>query len=163
MTKSLGVPQTRLARAAAVLAIVFGVLFMHGLSFHGTAHAGAPEVGTVTHSTPPDLIPAHAEHPSGDAGTPAALESPSAETSPVVSAATPDSGGGAGHTLRDMAMLCLATLVAAAILLAMIRCLRRVPRMWAVLHVVVRHLPYRGLMPRGTGPPYTWQFSVIRC
>lgn len=162
MTKYQVVPQARLVRVAAALAIIFGVLGMHGWSFHGTAHAGTPEIGTRAHSTLPNLRQVHPEHAFGDAGIPPASQSGTAETSPVVSTATPDSGG-TGHTLRDMAMLCLATLATAATLLAMMRCLRRGRRMWAVLHVVVRHLSCRGPTARGTGPPHVWRFSVIRC
>lgn len=170
MAKLGSAPGAQLARFGAVLAIVFAILGMHGLSLHGAA-AGATRLDTATpHSiqltlgTPQERHQPLARAMAGPGSTLASGSDTAPSASPHDSdRISGDDGTGDSHTLRDMAMLCLATLVAALTLLALIRLVRSLPRVWATLLPAISNWHYRLLPPTGTGPPYTWRFSVIRC
>ena len=135
---------------AAVASIVLGIVGMHALSTHGV-------VGGADHSamTSP-MTGAH-----GDIhGEP--VMSPDTGDRAGMSSTAPDEGD--GHSLGSMVMLCFAMLAAAAgALLLLLLGLRRKPRVWAY------RLPTPATVTRwvtarlGSGPPYVWNFSVIRC
>jgi hypothetical protein len=72
--------------------------------------------------------------------------------------------GGDGHNLGSMVMLCFAMLAATAgALLLLLLGLHRKPRVWAHRPTVPTTVSRWVTARRGTGPPYVWQFSVIRC
>jgi hypothetical protein len=129
--------------AAAVAAIVLGIIGMHALTTHGVmAHTDDAAMSMTTGS--------HT-----DMSAQATVGDPT-----DVRAGVPDEGNDTG----TMVMLCVAMLASAAgALLLLLVCLRRIPRLWV-------HLPTpsiavtRWVTARlGTGPPPVWQFSVIRC
>lgn len=142
---------------AAVAAIVLGIIGMHALSNHGV-------MGTTDHSTMTSPVTSLLDGAHGDTHG-------STATGPVTSPTTgahagmpagPD--GGDGHNLGSMVMLCFAMLAAAAgALLLLFLGLRRKPRIRAhrpgALTTVTKWVTAR----LGTGPPYVWNFSVIRC
>jgi hypothetical protein len=141
--------------APVVVAIVLGILGMHGIDAHGVHRHGA--LADARAATPPVAVgTAHAsvapDH--GDAHLP----SRSGADAVIAAVGDPGDVGGTG----GMVMLCVAMLAgAAAVLLAV---LGRPPRAWAVVQRA------RGVWPAappalriGTGPPHVWRFSVIRC
>jgi hypothetical protein len=143
---------------AAVASIVLGIIGMHALSTHGVGSMG---MGLTDHSTmtSPVVSPMTGAH--GDThGEP--VISPATGGHASMSSSAPDDGG--GHSMGSMVMLCFAMLAATAgALLLLLLGLRHVPRVWA--HripeptTVIRWVTARV----GTGPPYVWNFSVIRC
>ena len=71
---------------------------------------------------------------------------------------------GPEQVLGDMVMLCMAVLVVAGPTLGRLTSIRRRPRLWALLpSAFACHLPLRRVARVDSGPPYMWQFSVIRC
>lgn len=131
--------------AAAIVAIVLGIVGMHALNTHGVA-------GATDHAMTSSMAGAHADM-SADMSAGPESGSPTGSV--------PD--GGDGHNLSGMVMLCLAMLAATAGALLLLRLgVRRMPRVWA-------HLPAPISVTRwvttrlGTGPPPLWEFSVIRC
>lgn len=138
--------------AAAVASIVLGIIGMHALSTHGVTGMGTNDHSTVTSP----MTGAY-----GDM-TAAADISPTAGAGAGMSSTAPDSGD--GHSLGSMVMLCFAMLVATAgALLLLLLGLRREPRVWAHRPAAPSSV-VRWVTPHfGTGPPYVWQFSVIRC
>ena len=82
----------------------------------------------------------------------------------MAAAGTSDTTGShAGHGLASMVMLCVAMLAAAGLtwLVLLVAGLFRSLLPAAFWPAVVREQPLR--WARGSGPPYVWQFSVIRC
>jgi hypothetical protein len=139
----------------AVVAIVLGILGMHGFDTHGVNLHGTmahTEAGTSAASVMPDHDPVAAER--GDAHSTA---------HPGTSAAGPVSGEAVGMT--GLVMLCVAMLAgAAAALLALLVRRSRLPKVWALLQPAGRVWRPEPLVLRvGTGPPSAWRFSVIRC
>lgn len=140
--------------AAVVASIVLGIIGMHALSTHGV-------IGSTDHSTmtAPVTSPMTGAHGDMSGGT---LASPSSQSLAGIASTAPDSGD--GHHMGTMVMLCLAMLTAAAAaLLLLLAGLRRRPHVWihrpAIPTTVIKWVTAR----LGTGPPYVWQFSVIRC
>ncbi|MCW2737931.1 MAG: hypothetical protein JWN97_2575 [Nocardioides sp.] len=137
-----------------VASLVLGIIGMHALSTHGV-------LGNTDHSamTSPVTSPGTGGHGDMSTGSLASLT----EVAPAGMASTaPD--GGDGHSLGSMVMLCFAMLATtAAALLLLLLGLRHKPRVWAhrptALTSVTRWVTAR----LGTGPPYVWTFSVIRC
>lgn len=161
-TTSAGVRASALL-GPAVVAVVLGILGMHGLSTHGAtaAHGVTGAVGaTAATGTPPmdtivDTAPAAtADHPAAHAADHAADQ-----------AAGPADGqhdhGGAGSTV----MLCVAMLAAATATLVTLLVRRSwpAPTLAALAPWARRSHPRPAHLRIGTGPPWTWRFSVIRC
>lgn len=126
---------------ACVAVVVLGILGMHALDHEATM----------------------AEHP-GMSMTDTAGAAVEALAAPVVAgAASTPSVSAPEHSMADMMMLCVAMLVAAALGLLLALALRRVARTPSLVdrvrHLVTTLAPQRA----GTGPPYVWEFSVIRC
>lgn len=139
---------------AAVVSIVLGIIGMHALSTHGV-------MGTTDHSTmtSPVTSPMTGAHDDMSAGP---LTGAAREADAGMASTAPDSGD--RHHMGSMVMLCVSMLAAAAgALLLLFLGLRRKPRVWAhrlaVPITVTRWVTAR----LGTGPPYVWNFSVIRC
>ncbi|MEO5664354.1 MAG: hypothetical protein ABIR39_13825 [Nocardioides sp.] len=135
---------------AAVAAVVLGIIGMHALSTHGVM--GTTDHSTMTSPVSSLLDGAHDDTHGSTATTGAHAGLP----------ALPD--GGDGHSPGSMVMLCFAMLAAAAgALLLLSLGLRRKPRVRThrrgVLTTVTKVVTAR----LGTGPPYVWNFSVIRC
>ena len=136
----------------AVLAVVLGILGMHGLSTHGaTAATGA---GTPLVDTAPAAAAEHAtshtiDHAAGHSSGHAAGHADQHEH------------GGAGSTV----MLCVAMLVAAAATLVTLLVRRSWPALTRAAQApFARRSHPRPALPRvGTGPPSSWRFSVVRC
>lgn len=149
--------------APVVVAIVLGILGMHGLDAHGVhlSHVTMPgamvhaEAATSSAAVMPDHGPVAAEH--GDAH----------ETARVETGAAGHASGDIGdvEAMGGMVMLCAAMLAgAAAALLAFLVRRGRLPRVWAVLQRAGRAWrPEPRVVRAGTGPPSVWRFSVIRC
>lgn len=141
--------------APVVVAIVLGILGMHGIGAHGVnlhgpmTHAAdaTPPTATVMagHDTAAAAFTNNHVHPAGDA----------------TSVASNESDGQMG----GMVMLCVAMLGSAALaLLAVLVPGGRLPRVWAVLEPAGRVRPVVSAVLRvGAGPPAVWRFSVIRC
>ncbi len=138
---------------AFVASIVLGIIGMHALSTHGvtrttdhsamTSAVTSPMTGAHEGmSTSPVPSPETGEH----AGVPAVAD------------------GGDGRSLRGMVMLCFAMLAATAgaLLLLLLGICRR-PRAWAHRLHVPTTVTRWATAHLGTGPPYVWSFSVIRC
>jgi hypothetical protein len=137
----------------AVVAIVLGILGMHGFDTHGVNMHGAmlhAETGTSAASVMPGHDPLAAER--GDAHSTAR---------PGTSATA--SGEAVG--MSGLVMLCAAMLAgAAAALLSLLVRRSRLPKVWALLQPAGRVWRPEPLVLRvGTGPPSAWRFSVIRC
>lgn len=131
--------------ATMVVAIVLGVLGMHGIDGHGVSLQGP-----MAHAADADTstAPAMAGH---DTALGAAVTSNDVHPA----------GDGMGGTV----MVCVAMLAGAAmVLLAVLVRRGRLPKVWAVLEPAGR---VRRVVPvvlrSGTGPPAVWRFSVIRC
>lgn len=139
--------------AAVVVSIVLGIVGMHALSTHGV-------MGTTDHSafSSPVTSPMMGAH--GDMST--GPVSPTAGAHAGMSSTAPD--GGDGHSLGSMVMLCFAMLAATAgALLLLLLGLRRRPRVWAHRPAVPTVVTTWVTARLGAGPPFVWQFSVIRC
>lgn len=143
----LAVPAAALA--AVVVSIVLGILGMHALSTHGVVDGHPSAVGAVAH---PAAVHAHDAAPAGGghtAGIPPDASAPSIGLGP--------------HGLGDMVMLCVAMLAAAAVALLVRLALRGVARRGVLLLARDHRVHPATPGPLGTGPPYVWRFSVIRC
>jgi hypothetical protein len=142
-------PPTRLLLLALLAAITIGIVGMHGFTRHG-----AMPVHDAAHHQA-----ASAEIATGPAVGQTAVAFMSAEVDSSVAAL-----GNSGPSTGEMLMLCAAMLlVAAASALLAVR-LRRLASAGGfsvdrLLSGTVRLLPAR----TGTGPPYVWEFSVVRC
>lgn len=137
--------RVRVSLVLACLAVVLGILGMHALNHEASmvAQPGTASAG-MTH---------------GPAGAQAALE-----TGAVLdTGAALVSASGSEQSMGDMVMLCVAMLIGAAAGLLLALGLRRlatarsVDVLWG--RVAARVRPQRV----ATGPPYVWEFSVIRC
>ena len=137
---------------AAVASIVLGIMGMHALSTHGVMGMGITDHSTLTSP----MTEAH-----GDAHGELVMSPASGEHAAMSSAAPHD---GRGHDMSGLVLLCLAMLSATAgALLVLILGLRRRPRTWAYRLVTAAAVTRWVTARLGTGPPYVWQFSVIRC
>ncbi|MDR7253372.1 hypothetical protein J2X46_002357 [Nocardioides sp. BE266] len=142
---------------AVVASIVLGIVGMHALSTHGVSGMGT---GSLDHSTMtgPMTVADGVTHSGMSTGP---VISPAAGKHAGTSSTAPEGDG--GHSLGSMVMLCFAMLAATAgALLLLLLGLRYKPRVWDALRApttVARWVTAR----LGTGPPYVWQFSVIRC
>lgn len=131
--------------AAAVAAVVLGILGMHALNLHGTTTMSSMAGTTGHHEVP---------------GTSEAAE---LELAPVGGAVAGEPAQ-PGHGMGDMVMLCAAMLAVAGLALLTLLLLHRVPRSsWSLARW--RLVSLRGPVPArtGSGPPSVWAFSVIRC
>ena len=139
--------------AVVVASIVLGIVGMHALTTHGV-------MGTTDHSTITSPVTSPMPGAHDDMFTGPAM--PTAAGHRGMSSTAPD--GGDGHSMGSMAMLCFAMLAATAgALLLLFLGVRRRSRVWAhrpTAPVAVTRWVSAGL---GAGPPYVWQFSVIRC
>lgn len=143
-----------------VVAIVLGILAMHGVGAHGLNIHGATvpgatasaEAATASLAVMPPHEPAAATH--GNARPPA---------HPGMSPTAHSSGDRGG--MSGMVMLCVAMLAGAATaLLAFLVHRGRPSRIWAVVALARREWrPATRVLCVGTGPPHVWRFSVIRC
>ncbi|PKH37867.1 hypothetical protein CXG46_20995 [Nocardioides alpinus] len=144
--------------AAVVVSVVLGIIGMHALSTHGV-------MGTTDHSAMTSPVTSRASSPTAGAhgdmsGDP--LTSAAAGAHAGMSSMAPQEGH--GHSLGSMVMLCFAMLAATAgALLLLLLGLRRQPRVWAHRPAVPTTVTQWVTARLGTGPPYVWQFSVIRC
>lgn len=155
--------QTQQARIAllpaCLVAIIVGILGMHVFNQHGAM----PDRNTVHHAA--DAVTAERLTAQADAAAAAGPASHD-ETTTLL---TPDTSAvprvnDSGRSTSDMVMLCAAMLlgVAGSVLLAV-----RLRRIFAGVGLDVGRLRpvIASLIPArvGTGPPYLWEFSVIRC
>ena len=135
---------------AVVASIVLGIVGMHTLSTHGVT-------GSMDHSTMSSPITGTHGHAFGEPAM-----SPATGEHAGMSSTAPD--GGEGHTVGGMVMLCFAMLAATAgALLLLLVGLRHSPRVWAHWFTAPTTVARWVTDRLGTGPPYVWQFSVIRC
>lgn len=140
--------------APVVVAIVLGILGMHGIDAHGVnLH------GSTTRAAAAPATAVMADH------GPVAVDSHHA-----LSAGTPSSdapGHPAGHAggTGGVVMLCVAMLAGAALALLTLLVRRgRLPKVWAILDPAGRaRTAVPAVVRVGTGPPAVWRFSVIRC
>jgi hypothetical protein len=142
---------------AFVASIVLGIIGMHALSTHGV-------MGTTDHSTmtSPVAAPVAAAHGDMSGASNASLTK---AVHAGVSSTAPTKKGD-GHNLGSMVMLCFAMLAATAgalLLLLLLLGLQRAPRVWAHRPTAPTTVTKWVTARLGTGPPYVWQFSVIRC
>jgi hypothetical protein len=145
--------------APVVVAIVLGILGMHGIDAHGVGlhasmtHAAAPAAAVMA-GHEPGAAASSDSHSGGDAAL-RAVEHPDGHAG----------GTGGSGGLGEALMLCVAMLAGAAVaLLAVLVRRGRLPRVWAVLDPAARLRPVvQTMVQMGTGPPAVWRFSVIRC
>ena len=140
---------------AFVVSVVLGIIGMHALSTHGV-------MGTTDHSamTSPAASPMTGAH--GDMSGASDTDRTAGAAHAGMSSTAPQKGD--GHSLGSMVMLCFAMLAAAAgALLLLFLGLRCRPRAWAHRLIVPTTVTTWVTARLGTGPPYVWNFSVIRC
>ena len=144
----------------AVLAVVLGILGMHGLSTHGATAAtavGAPLVDAAPAAAAEDAtghpIDHAAGHPTGHSSV--------HPTSHSSGHADQHGHGGA----ESAAMLCVAMLVgaAAAVVTLLVRRSWPAPTRAAQAPWARLSHPRPARLRIGTGPPVAWRFSVVRC
>lgn len=130
----------------AVLAVVLGILGMHGLSTHGATAAAAEDATghPIDHA---------AGHPTGHSSV--------HPTSHSSGHADQHGHGGA----ESAAMLCVAMLVgaAAAVVTLLVRRSWPAPTRAAQAPWARLSHPRPARLRIGTGPPVAWRFSVVRC
>jgi len=129
------------------VSIVLGIVGMHALNTHGV-------MGNTDHSTMTGPMPG--TH--GEASTGSVASDPAGPTS-TTSSTTQD---GDGPSPSSMVILCFAMLAAAAGALLFLGLLRT-PRDWAHRPIAPSTVARWVTARLGTGPPYVWEFSVIRC
>lgn len=150
--------------APVVVAVVLGILGMHGIGVHGvnlhgpTTHAAHPASPTAPvmagQDTTADVgaaVTSNHGHAAGEATS--------------IASDQPDGQTGGTNDRGEMAMFCVAMLAgaAAALLAVLVRC-GRLPQLWAVLPPAGRVQPLELAVLRvGAGPPPVWRFSVMRC
>lgn len=152
--------------APVVVAIVLGILGMHGISAHGTdRHGSVTRAATATPAAA--VVP---DHRSGAAhGTDAhSVGNASGSDAAGSDAAGSDAAGRpAGHAegTGGMVMMCVAMLAGAAVALLTLLVRRaRLPEAWASLGPAGRlRVAVPAVLRVGAGPPVVWRFSVIRC
>jgi hypothetical protein len=158
-------PRTRLLLPVLLAAIVLGILGMHALARHGAMPGhGAdhhPGAATATSGT------AEVSHRDGH-GAPVAepASEPAAGMALVASGAgfSVATVGSLDFPLGEMTMLCAAMLLTAAAGALLSVRLRRVASADGFSVARLRSAIVRLLAARaGTGPPYVWEFSVVRC
>lgn len=139
--------------AAVVVSIVVGIVGMHALNTHGVL--GSTDHATMTSPMTSPMTSlmtgAHADTSSGMSAGPE-----TGSPADVVPA------GDNGPSMGSMVMLCFAMLAAAAgalLFLGLLRTPRDRAHRPSSASTVVRWITAR----LGTGPPYVWEFSVIRC
>jgi hypothetical protein len=143
--------------APVVVAIVLGILGMHGIDAHGVnLHGPVTHAASATPTAPVAAghDPAAVRVASNDAHS-------AGQATRHASSQSDDQTGGLGGSV----MLCVAMLAGAAVaLLAVLVRRGRLPKVWALLDPAGR---LRAVVPAvlrvGTGPPAVWRFSVIRC
>lgn len=148
--------------APVVVAIVLGILGMHGIDAHGMSLQGprtdaadaAPPTAVVMAGHDPATVTRDEVHSAGRATSSASSQSGDR---------TDDVSGMGG--MSGMVMLCVAMLAGAAVALLVVLVRRgRLPKVWAVLEPAGRVRPVVPAVLRvGAGPPAVWRFSVIRC
>lgn len=137
---------------AVVAALVLGILGMHGLGQHGATGHGS-QLAAAASADP------HASHPAPDDGPLATDAASTAARGPAAGAMSDGHGSGA-----DMAMLCVAMLLTAAVgVLLALRLMRLVRRAPPALLPATHVLTLPATARAGTGPPAVWEFSVVRC
>lgn len=140
---------------AFVVSVVLGIVGMHALSMHGV-------MGISDHSamTNPATSPVAGAH--GDMLGASDVITTAGAADAGMSGTEPQKGE--GHSLGSMVMLCFAMLAATAgALLLLLLSLRRRPSAWVHRVIVPVTVTKWVTAQLGTGPPYVWQFSVIRC
>lgn len=150
----------RTALAALVVALVVGILGMHALASHGTPEAPAATSSMTGMTSAHEAAMATGGAHDGHAHT-TGHHTPGMAT--AESGPDPGSGSGSGHGMGSMVMLCVVMLAAAALTLLVLLAVGFVRR---VLPTTLQPAAVRAQAlqwVRGTGPPYVWQFSVIRC
>lgn len=151
-------PSGRTALAGLVVALVVGIIGMHALASHGTP--AAPVAASSAMSMQGMTTGHQAAVPSNDSHAARPHDASAAQLSDHSSAG---SGSGSGHGMAGMVMLCVVMLAAVGLtlLVVLVAGLFRplLPVAFMPAAVRVRALQW----VRGTGPPYEWQFSVIRC
>lgn len=140
--------------AAVVASIVLGIIGMHALSTHGV-------LGATDHSAMTSPVTSETSGADGDLSA-GPLANPTAGVHAGMSSTAPQKGD--GHSLGSMVMLCFAMLAATAgALLLLLLGLHRQPLVWTHRPTVPTSVTQWVTARLGTGPPYVWQFSVIRC
>ena len=148
------------ALAALGVALVVGIVGMHGLASHGpradpTAVSDTMSMTGAT-SAQRSAMPSGGSHEGHE-------RSAKPHTANAATGTAADPGSGSSHDLAGMVMLCVVMLAAAALTLLVLLAVRTVrPLLPAAFHPAAA--PARALQwVRGTGPPHVWAFSVIRC
>ena len=159
-TRRRGRPRARRLTFALLAAVILGILGMHALARHDAMPPGGtvdrPSAGAAV-----TLMPMGHAHRAG--GTVASADAPVAgPTSPAVgtSVRTVEPPGSAMST---MLVLCAAMLLTAGGALLVLRLRRLVGTGGLPLAPPRRPLVTRLAARVGTGPPYVWEYSVVRC
>ena len=147
---------------ALLAAVILGILGMHALARHDAMPPGGtvdrPSAGAAV-----TLMPMGHAHRAG--GTVASDDAPVAGTRPT-SAAVGTSVRAVdppGSPMSTMIMLCAAMLLTAGGALLVLR-LRRLVGTGGLPPAPPRRPLVTRLAARvGTGPPYVWEYSVVRC
>jgi hypothetical protein len=164
---SAGQTAWRTALVVLVAALALGILGMHAVASHGSpaTNDATPGMTSMTGATVDEADQATGSSrvnadKANDAGTQAQVSALGSQADGHGSAQ--DSGHGSGDAM-SMLMLCAVMLAAAALTLLVLLIIGIVrQRLPGAFHPAA--VPARALrLVHGTGPPYEWQFSVIRC
>lgn len=142
----------RTAVAALVAALVVGILGMHALASHGTAAAPTASSSMTGMSSAHEAALASGDSHDGHA-----------DAQPSMAASGTGAESGSGHDMANMVMLCVVMLAAAALTLLVLLAVRFVRTVLPAGFQPAAVRAHALQWVRGTGPPYVWQFSVIRC
>jgi hypothetical protein len=148
--------------AAIIGVIVFGILAMHALGTHGLGMHGTSMSTHLTAGHAPAMTPA-AHVGSHSAAMADAVGSPLRAVAATTDSAAETGAAGGGPGMPDMVMLCFAMLAAAAGILLLVSLLRRLPQQLFGVPTRRGSRFLTGWSGWGNGPPYVWDFSVIRC
>jgi hypothetical protein len=145
--------------APVVVAIVLGILGMHGTSTHGADLHGSL---TSAASVPPATVVMAGHEPAAVDGT---VTHAAGHVAPAGAAGHPAGHAEGTSGVGGMVMMCVAMLAGAAVALLTLLVRRgRLPAVWAVLLPAGRsRVAVPAVLRLGTGPPAVWRFSVIRC
>lgn len=145
----------RTAVVALVAALVVGILGMHALASHGTTAAPIASSSMTGISSAHEAAMASGDSHGGHADA--------AHAQPSMAASGTGAESGSGHDVAKMLMLCVVMLAAAALTLLVLLAVRFVRTVLPAAFQPAAVRAHSLQWVRGTGPPYVWQFSVIRC
>jgi hypothetical protein len=158
-------PRTRLLLPVLLAAIVLGILGMHALARHGAmpGHGADHHPGAAT-ATSGTAEVSHHDGPGAPVAEPASEPAPGMAPVSLGAGLSMATVASPHFPLGEMTMLCAAMLLAAAAGALLSLRLRRVASADGFSVARPRSATARLLTARaGTGPPYVWEFSVVRC